>query len=163
MGEVIIRAEELTRLARDIKKASNAPELRKRLSKELRVAAKPLVPALRASIAQIPSKGRPARKGRAPLRRLLDRSVSVQVKTGKWATVRVFMNPKKMPDGTKSLPGYFEGITGKGVLRHPVFGNRDVWASQLPRPYFARGVSGAEQDARAAIERVMEDIAKEIE
>lgn len=163
MGQVTIRSEELARLARDLKGASNGPELKKRLTKELRAAAKPLVPAVRASIAQMPSKGRPAHKGRAPLRVLLARSVSTQVKTGKWAAVRVFMNPKKMPDGMKSLPGYFEGITGKGVLRHPVWGNPDRYASQLPRPYFGRGTAGAEQIARDAMQRVMDDIAGEIE
>lgn len=163
MGEVIVRSEDLAKLARDIRRSADGPALRRKLTKELRQAAKPLVPALRSSIAAIPSKNRPAHKGRPGLRRLLSSSVSTQVKTGKWATVRVFMNPKKMPDGMKSLPGYFEGITGKGVLRHPVWGNRDAWASQLPRPYFARGITGAEQDARAAVERVMEDIAKEIE
>lgn len=161
--DVVVRAEDLTRLARDLKGQADGRELTKRLRKELRVAAQPLVPAIRASIAAIPSKGHPARGGRPSLRVLMARSVTVQVKTGKWAAVRVFMNPKRMPNGTKSLPGYFEGITGKGVLRHPVFGHRDRWASQLPRPYFSQGTQGAENDARAAAQRVMDDVASHIE
>jgi hypothetical protein len=63
----------------------------------------------------------------------------------------------------KSLPGYVEGTPGHQVLRHPVFGNRDHWAAQFPRPYFARGASQAQKDAEAGVQRVMDAVAAELE
>jgi hypothetical protein len=75
------------------------------------------------------------------------------------------MSPKKMPDGTKGLPGYFERIPGKERLRPPVFGNRDVWVQQRTPPggYFTRGLRGLEDDARDAVQEVIERMAREIE
>lgn len=159
---VTVDARELTDLARALGRAADGPELKKRLRAELRIEANRLIPPIRAAIAAIPSKGQSARRGRPQLRMLMARSVSTQIKTGKWAGVRVFMNPRKMPNGMKALPGYFEGIAGKERLRHPVFGH-DRWVTQRTSPYFGRGATGAEAKARAAVERVMNDIAKEIE
>ena len=163
MLEVAVRADQLTALARQCKQAGDEGQLRKQLVRELRGEAGKLVPPIRAAIAEIPSKNLPHSRGRRPLRAILSGAVSVQVKTGKWARVAVFMNPNRMPSGMKSLPGYFEGTPGHGVLRHPVFGDRDVWVSQLPHPYFGRGTAGAAQDAAAGVQRVMDSIAAQLD
>jgi hypothetical protein len=161
--EVAVRAEELTRLSAQCRRAGDSGALNKRLKTELRTEARKLVPPIRAAITQIPSKGVPHARGRRPLRRILSGAVAVQVKTGKWATVRVFMNPNRMPSGMKSLPGYFEGTPGHLILRHPVFGNRDRWVAQFPRPYFSRGTSQALRDAQAGVQRVMDDVAAQLD
>lgn len=153
---------QLRRLSRDLRREADGKQRTAQLRKELRAVARPLVPVVKASIMSIPSKGQSARAGRTPLRRMLARSVTVQVKTGKTPIVSVFMNPRKMPDGMKSLPMYMEGSDGYTRWRKPTFGH-DPWKTQRPNPYFTRAVRPAEAGARQAATRVLEKTAARLE
>ena len=163
----VLGAKELKALAKDLKQQENGKERRKEMVQGLRKAVKPMVPALRAAIQRIPSKGHGPRKGRkGTLRSEFSRSVTTQVRTtGKNAGAAVFMNPRKMPDGTKSLPAYFEQKPGYTRLRHPTFGNWELPQQQKvpPRGYFTQTVVPLIKDAREVAEEVIKKTAKDLE
>lgn len=144
-------------------------EIRRQLSTGLRAAAKPLVPAVRSSIANIPVKG-PKHTG---LRKRLQKAVTLRVRTvGKNAQVSILMSTAKMPEGQKALPAAMEGLK---TWRHPVFGedaqtrktvhgNRgdDTWITQPARPYFYRTVRPMGAAAKVAVNKVTRDIERKI-
>ena len=157
-------AAQLRMLSRHLRTVAGGKERAKVLRKELREIAKPVVPLVRAAIKRIPSKGQSAARGRPSLRRLLARSVTLQVRpSGRRAGASVFMNPRKMPDGTKSLASYMEGTPRYSRLRHPVMGNRQVWVTQRAHPYFSRTVGASQAQAQAAMNRVVEATIREVE
>lgn len=157
-------AAQLRELARQLRRQADGKERLKQYRAELRAPAKAIQKDVRAGIRRIPSKGQSARAGRTPLRRLLSRSVTVQVRTsGRRAGVFVFMSPRKMPDGMKALPAYFEATPGYTRLRHPVWGNRDAWVRQYPHTYFTRATSAAQREAERAANRVIDRMARELE
>ena len=158
--------QELRELSRALRRHADGKALTKRLRTEMRGVAKPLVPAIRRNIKSMPSKGESRRRGRRKLRTELSRSLTLQVRTsGRSAGVAVFMSPKKMPDGKKALPSYLERRPGYMRLRHPVFGDPDLWVQQRvpPAGYFTRAVGPAERNAQQRIRAVVDAIANEIE
>lgn len=173
-GSVRVQVSELNELVATLKMLGNDGAKRKReLDKQLRGAAKPYVPKIKTAINKIPSKGlQPSqaalnnRKGKT-LRRLFQDSVTIQVRSssGKFAGVTIFMNPKKMPTGMKSLPAYFEQAPGYAHLRHPRFGNRELWHQQdVYQPgYFTREIEGLEDDAVEAIMKIVDNVRRELE
>lgn len=133
-------------------------ELLKRFRKELRSAAKPLVPAVRASIRQIPSSRPYTAKG---LRGQMSRATSLQVKTtGKQAAVVIRVDGRKMPPRAKAVQSYMEGV--KPRWRHPVYGNRDNWVQQPAHPYFFKVMAAGGPRARLAVNRVLDQVSKDI-
>lgn len=152
------RSRDLSRLSRELRRMDDR-EVTKRLTKQLRQAAKPLVPIVRASIRQIPS----SRSYRvAGLRGQLSRATRIQVQPrGKKARVSIRVDGRKMPDHFKALPQYVEGT--KPRWRHPVFGNRDVWVQQPAQPYFYKVLTPVVGPrTRVAVNYVMDSIIKDI-
>lgn len=148
---------DLTRISRELRRM-NDRELLKRFRKELRASAAPLVPAVRRSIRAIPSKRRYTADG---LRGQMARATTLQVKTtGKQASVVIRVDGRKMPPGAKAVQSYVEGV--KPRWRHPVFGHTAVWVQQPPSPYFYRTVATAGPRARAAVNRVLLKVSKDI-
>ena len=147
---------DLRRISRELRRMDDK-EVKKRFRKELRAAAKPLVPKVRASIRGIPSK-----RGYSPdgLRGALSKATKLEVKTtGKQAGVAIRVDGRKMPSHMKSLPSMVEG---KKRWRHPVFGNRNVWVNQPKHPYFYNVVRIAGPASRRAVNRVLDGITKDI-
>lgn len=173
MAEIRKGSKELAALSRDLKELGAEGKQRRRdLSKALRAAAKPLVPALQTEIMKIRSKGlqpsqsaRANRKGRT-LRETMRKSVTIQVRTTgeNSANVKVFMNPKKMPTGMKSLPAYFEQTPRYRQLRHPIFGDKERWTGQnVPNlGYFTRTVRPALPMAIKEVNKVVDDVVKKL-
>ncbi|MFJ4551098.1 hypothetical protein ACIP4X_18035 [Streptomyces sp. NPDC088817] len=148
--------KELKRIASELRRM-NDPELKKRFSKELREAAKPMVPAVRKAIREIPSKRRYTASG---LRGRMSKAVKLEVRTsGKDAGVRIRVDGRKMPDKEKSLQSYMEGV--KPRWRHPVFGH-DVWVQQPAKPYFFKTVDRLGQQTRQSVNRAIDQVAKDI-
>lgn len=148
---------DLTRIVRELR-AMDDKQVLKRFRKELRTASRPLVPAVRASIRQIPSK-RPYRAD--GLRGQMSRATGVQVKTtGKQASVIIRVDGRKMPPKAKAIQSYMEGL--KKPWRHPVYGNREVWVQQEPHPYFYKVMRAAGPRARLAVNRVMDQTSRDI-
>jgi hypothetical protein len=69
------------------------------------------------------------------------------------------MNPKDMPPGELSLPLGMEGVKR---WRHPVYGNREVWVTQAPHPYFQQAAAGFGPAAGLALRASLEDITRQI-
>lgn len=162
----VVGARQLTELHTALRRQADGKQRVKDLRKALNQAAKPLVPAIRSNIRSMPSQGESRRRGRKTLRSRLSRSVTTQVKfRGRGAGVFVYMNPRKMPDRQKGLPGYFEMLPGKSRLRHPVFGNTDVWVTQYvpPEGYFTRALDGTERRVARNVERVIEETKRDVE
>lgn len=160
---VITGVTEVKDLARELRKHADGKEIRKMMIKEFRRAIKPMAKAAKTGALELPSKGENARRGRPSLRLELSKAVSTQIKlSGRSAGVRVFVNPKRMPEGKKSLAKHVEGTPGWQIWRHPVFGH-DVWVTQEPHPFFTTATRPAEPAAQRAIKNVVDQIQRDLE
>lgn len=128
-------------------KAAGRTEMRKTLHKGMKDAVKPLVPKARESAREsLPKTG--------GLNKLVaSASIRPQVRTGRNAYgVRIVVGSKP---GARS--------TNRGVIRHPVFGNREEWVEQkVSSGWFddvmEAGVPAVRADVEAALARVVDDI-----
>ena len=156
-SSILVRdSGDMRRIARELRRLDDQ-ELKKRFRKELRKAAAPLVPKVRASIRSIPSKRAYSPDG---LRGTLAKATRLEVKTtGREAGVAIRVDGRKMPAHMKSLPSMAEG---KKRWRHPVFGNREVWVTQTPHPYFDNVVRAAGPACRLAVIKVLDGISRDI-
>jgi hypothetical protein len=147
--------ESLRRVSRELRAVGAGKEIKKQLSKEIRAAARPLVPLVRASISSIPS----GHDG--TLRKAMAKATRLDIKTvGKNAQVAVRVDGRKMPPHQGSLPAYMEGT--KPRWRHPLYGNRKKWFGQPPHPYFYRVVKPAGIRARVGVYRALDNVSKQI-
>lgn len=141
-------ADEFLKLSKALK-AAGQTELRKELNSGIRRATKPLVAKTRAEARRrLPKSGGLAeRVAKAPQR--------VSVRTGATTAGVRLVVPKK--------GGSAAGGANRGVVRHPVFGNRDVWVEQRVTPgWFDDPIKAAAPSIRRDIERAMEDVAKQV-
>jgi hypothetical protein len=163
----VIGDSDIPELRRQLR-ALDRPDLIKRMTKEIRAEAKPALIAVRRAALASPSMGESRRRGRPSLRRELSRATVMKIKTNHAATVVIKTDPKKIRDpDMKGLPPYIEGSGGfrgtqVGVLRHPVFGNTDVWVRQDRMPYFYQTMSRYQYGVRAGIDRVADEIKREL-
>jgi len=149
--------KELARISRELRTVGNGREIRKQLGKELRTAALPLVPAVRASIQAIPA----ATGQSSGLRSRLAKATRLSVKTtGRTASIRILVDGRKMPDGERALPAYIEGT--KPNWRHPVHGHKGTWVRQQAHPYFYKVVRPLGRKSRTAVIRTLDEISKKI-
>jgi hypothetical protein len=149
--------KDLRVISAELRHMGNGREIRKRMSRELRAAAAPMVPAVRQSIAAIPVKG-PKSTG---LRTRLQRATRLSVRTvGRQAGVRVLVDPKKMPDHERSLPQMVEGVR---PWNHPLYGDTGHWVNrQPPKPYFFTVVRSLGPRSRVAVNRAINSITRDI-
>jgi hypothetical protein len=150
--------DDLRRISKELR-AVDDKTLKKQFSKELRAAAKPLVPITRKAIRAIPSSRAYSAAG---LRGRLSKAVKAEVRvSGKEAGVRIRVDGRKMATKQGSLPAFMEGT--KKPWRHPVYGNTNAWVSQGPSPYFYKALRPkAGPLARKAVNRVVADVSKKI-
>lgn len=150
-------AKELKQIAAQLRRMDN-PTIKQEFRRELRAAAKPMVPAVRQAIRDIPS-NRPYRSD--GLRGRMSKAVKLEVKTtGRQAGVRIRVDGRKMPNHEKSLQAYMEGV--KRPWRHPVWGNREVWVRQDPKPYFYKTVEPLGTRSRQNVNRAIDRVAQKI-
>lgn len=142
-------ADEFLRLSRALKDAGRT-DLRKELNTGIRRAARPLVAKTRAEARRrLPQKGGLAEKvAKAPQR--------VQVRTGaRTAGVRIVVGGGS--HGARA--------TNRGVVRHPVFGNRDVWVTQdVPAAtgWFDEPIRASAPEIRRDIEAAVVAVADQV-
>ena len=130
-------------------------ELAVELKKELRKAARPMVPKIRAAIDRIPS------KHDGTLRSEMKAATRAQFRSsGNQAGITLRVDGRKMPAGKRSLPAYMEGT--KPRWRHPVFGNPEVWVSQPDHSFFYKTVTPFGVEVKKEIDAVAERIAKKL-
>jgi hypothetical protein len=78
--------------------------------------------------------------------------------------IRVQVAGKKVdPRYGRSLAYYLNAMPRRRSWRHPVFGNREVWAAQRGEEVFFKTLGRHERQWRSGIERVMDDFARRIE
>lgn len=148
---------DLARIARELRHVSGGTEIRKRMVREIRREAKPLVPMVRRAILSLPSKG----EGSTGLRASMAKAVTLTVRTsGRQAGVSLRVDGRKMPAGQGSLPAYMEG--SKRPWRHPVYGDTDVQVAQPAHPYFYRIVRPFGSRAKRAVIRVVDSISRDV-
>lgn len=149
---------DLRRITRGLRDMADGKQIRRQFTKELRAAAKPVLPVVKASIAAIPSKSR--HTGSARLRSRLSKATRLTVKTsGRDASVQIRVDGRKMPAGQGRLPAYMEGTAAPWL--HHVFGG-DALVTQQSSPYFYRVTGGIGGKSRAAVNEVLEDVTKRI-
>lgn len=147
---------DLRRISRELRRM-DSPEIKKRFRKELRAAARPLVPKVRAAIRATPSSRSYSADG---LRGLMVKATRLEIKTAsREAGVAIRVDGRKMPAHMKSLPAMVEGTKR---WRHPVFGNRENWVDQRKEPYFYRTLRVAGPVSRQAVNRVLAGISRDI-
>ena len=126
----------------------------KHLAKELRSglarAAKPLIVAVRAEIPPVMPKGY-----EQPLSRSL--KIRTQVRTGRNAAVRITAVARG-----RGQNRHIRALD-KGILRHPLFGDREWWYSQPIRPgFWTRPMRAGAPAVRREMVKVMTDVADKI-
>jgi len=167
MAELEVRVQQgqdIRRLLARLRELEDGKEIRKRLRRELKESAKPMVPAVQRAVLALPSKGQSARAGRPSLRARVARATQIRVRaSGTRPGVTVWINPRRMPEGQKNLPAYMEGIRPFHRWRHPVFGDEDVFVQQPPKPFFYRAVRPLQDEVSRAGTRIINDIQREIE
>lgn len=139
-------ADQFLALSKALKEAGRT-DLRKALNKGMRDGAKPLIPKARAeALATLPQRG-----GLAKL--VAKEPARVQTRTGRDPGVRIVVGKKR--GGARSA--------NRGVIRHPVFGNRERWVSQpVPSGWFDDTMRKHGPDVRPALERAIDDMARRI-
>jgi hypothetical protein len=156
---------DLKAVSRALRQQADGKQLRRQLVKELGGIARPLASKVRAAWRAAPSHGHQSatrgRREQPDLRALLSKATRSQVRlTGKDAGVRIRTDGRKLSSGMRALPTYAEGT--KRPWRHPIYGNRNAWASQRSFPRFYQAVKPDEAAARHAAERAVENIFKQI-
>ena len=164
-GLVPIHGVELRTVARRLRDMSDrkaAAEFRR----ELRAAAAPLVPAVRARIGSLPSKQGSRTRAGGSLRSQMQRATKLYVRTaGPLTGVVIMVDGRKMPSHEGRLPAYMEGTLPR--WRHPVFGPtasnpKPAWVQQPPKPYFYSTVRPLGVGARVAVARVMSRVGEDV-
>lgn len=140
-------ADDFLKLSKALKHAGRT-ELRRELTNGMKRTARPLVAKTRAeALRRLPKKGGLAKQvAKEPQR--------VQVRTGaKTAGVRIVVGKKR---------GGARGAN-KGTIRHPVFGNREVWVDQDVTPgWFDDPIRDSAPQVRRDLERAMESVAEQV-
>lgn len=142
----VIGADDFLRLSKALKHAGRT-ELRKELNRGIRVAAKPIVPEVRAeALRRLPKRGGLARQvAKEPAR--------VQTRTGRDPGVRVVVGRKR--GGARQA--------NRGEIRHPVFGDRGRWVTQRVQPgWFDDPAERSAPRIKRAVQGAMQDIVDEI-
>lgn len=151
---------ELTTLIAQLQRMNN-DKITRMMRYRLRQTAAPLLPAVRAAILNIPSKGTvPYRQPPGLRLRIADCVEAWTFINADLVQVGIAVNGSKMPDGQKALPLYMEGA--KAPWRHPLFGDTSRWFPQEPHPYFYQAVSWYGPASRRTLESVANDIVSRI-
>ena len=149
MPEVRVTSQDLVHLQRRLS-AAGAGGLRKELLRGFQVELKPAIPLVRASAREnLPHGG-----GLAD--RVAGASFGVRTRlTGDSVGVRILGTGKAGARGLRAM--------NEGRLRHPVWGNRSVWADQSVKAgWFSDPLVARRPQYLSSVRRVMRDVAKKI-
>jgi hypothetical protein len=160
---VEVEADDLVAVNRSLRRLENGKELRKKLRDDIKAAAKPVVPAIRAKVKGLPSKGQGDDRERPGLRKSIAKATRLQVQmSGRYAGVTIRVDPKKMPAGMHNLPAYLEGAPPFQRWRVPNWGRNDRH-TQHPHPYFYAIATHAEPHIKRAVADAVDSIRRQID
>lgn len=145
---------EVARLSRALRDQGQAGVAR-HMKKRIKDAAGPVAEHARAAARRLPDRSQAERRAGGSLRRQMAQAVEVR-QTAKG--VRIFVNAKRMPADARAMAHAFE----KGSIRHPVFGNRQVWVSQRTGgPWFAPAIRARHPEFVRAVSQIIDDVKSE--
>lgn len=146
-------AVELSEILRDIKAFDK--ELNKSIRKQMRVAAKPAVEAVREQVRTTPTKG-----GRTyGVRKAIAQGVGLRISAAKsGGAVTITASPRRLPANRKAMAK----LLNQESWRHPVFGDRNTWTTQQGRPYFGSVIWRYRDELRAAVEKALNEASEAI-
>lgn len=134
-----VTSDELRKIGKDLKK-SGQKDLQREMLKRMRAPVQKIVPDVRTAIRSTPGTtgNTRSRKSLAERPRGLRDAIArgVQVKSslsGKYVGVRIRIDSRHLPDGSKNLPKYLEGTMPR--WRHKTYGH-EPWVTQRSHPYF---------------------------
>lgn len=94
-------------------------------------------------------------RSRRNMRQAVKKGMTTRVSSGKrGATFRVLS-----ATWNSDVPA---GALNRRILRHPVFGNREVWAGQVGLRYFKRGIETGAKQARKDLDAAIADAARQL-
>ena len=164
-----VASTDLQRLGKELKR-SGKKDLQKETLKRMRAPVQKLVPDVRSAVRALPGSSTGERSARSlaerprSLRDAVARGVQVKSSlSGKYVGIRIRVDPRHLPRGSKALPKYLEGT--KRPWRHPTFGRRDNpkdWQQQRPHPYFYPTIHAHIPAIKAQIAEIVQEITKKI-
>lgn len=172
-------AKELQALAKRLKDSGRG-DLQKRLRRNIRDAGRPVVSDIRKAVMAVnvtrgndPFRQRTERTGVAPRRstsRWGPRSTGLRARvarsTGISQTrrgIRIRVSEKRFGPYGKSMPRYLDATLARyRRLRHPVFGNRNVWVEHKGQPYFFVSITKRRASFRRAVFAAMDATARDL-
>jgi hypothetical protein len=92
------------------------------------------------------------------LREPIARAIRISVRTGGSPGARIWIDRSRIPRDQRSLPERLDD----GRWRHPVFGNRRRWTTQYAAPWWGVTIRRNEARMRAAVARVLDDVARRL-
>lgn len=152
-------ASALKRVATALNAEADGKALRRDLGKNIRKALAPAVAEARAGIRSMSSAGLPVEGG--GLRQAIARRIRAQAKlSGRTPGARVRVSKRGMPRGFELAARRTNRRKG---WRHPVYGNRNVWVSQLGKPgWFDDPMRRGRPRYRAAVLAALNESARRI-
>lgn len=157
-------AEDLKKIQTRLNKYASRPVWDRRIQHELRGPIRAAERAVRLKILSLPSRGLSARRGQESLRRKIFRALKTNVDTSaQYTGAFIWVDAYSMPSGEENLPAYMERVRRYTRWRKPVFGNREVWATQRAHPYFYRTLRPFQEEAADVAEKVLDDMKKDVE
>ena len=156
---VSVQADALAALGRAMKAEADGKALRKDLTKELKGIISPIVSEARGAATGMPSAG--LEHDGEPLRSAIARRIVGEVRySGRATGVRIKAKRKGMPRGFEHAP---KRTNARGGWRRPVYGNKEVWVTQVGVPdWFDDVMRDQRPDAKAKCLAAMEDTARRI-
>lgn len=170
MVNVQVKGAENFRTLAAYLKGPATKELRKNLSKRLRVAAKPAVDDVKSTVRSLPvhavggggSAQRSAHRGGRGrshgLRSTIAAGVRLEVRYGDRADVKIVVRPN-LPADQRTLPRHLNKPGGWG---HPVYGHRDRWVRQVGAPYFDKVIFSHRQQIVGDVVKALDETAQTI-
>ena len=152
-------------LVHALKAEANGKDLRRDVLRGMRAAAQPAAVAVKAAIMSMPSKGvHTGDGGSRSLRASIAAGIKVHVKLSgkaKHIGVTIAAHSRGMPRKFRRAPKY---LNRKRPWRHPVFGNRDVWVSQVSRRpgWFDDTLKAYRPVVLRAVDEALDNVARRI-
>jgi hypothetical protein len=144
------------RLARRLKEAGRG-DLQRKLTRSIRREGDPALRAVRAAWGTVDVTSEAGGGSSSGLRARVAAATRISILG---SGIRIRVEPKRVdPTYGKTLSF---GLDGLGRWRHPVFGNREVWRQNAGQEVFYKTLLTFEPKWRAAIQKAMEETAREI-
>lgn len=180
-------AESMADLGARLRRAANGGELKKNLTAEIRTVTGPVVADLRTAVRGVTSRASSAGGGgsvarhrhavtsrrrntsrsiakahsRSGLRDTIAAAIVVRTRlSGNEVGVRILVDLSKLPADQRTLPAKLDAAKG---WRHPVYGNRRVWVTQVGRPWWFVTIEPHLPGVRACILAAIDKTIAELE